>query len=115
MIFPLMSRSPLSAEHEVENILQKGRVNNQRDDITGALVFHSGCIAEVLEGPIARLETAFERIKQEERHGDVSLLAIEPIEARSFPNWAMGFVGASLSRKPPEEIKAAARTLDNLK
>lgn len=79
----------------VEDILAKSRVNNERDEITGALLFNAGCFAQVLEGPLGRVEAAFERIQQDERHGDVSLLALEPIDRRSFPNWAMGFIGAS--------------------
>jgi hypothetical protein len=79
----------------VEEILAKSRVNNHRDEITGALLFNAGCFAQVLEGPLERVEAAFERIQQDERHGDVSLLALEPINRRSFPNWAMGFIGAS--------------------
>jgi hypothetical protein len=80
---------------EVENILAKSRFNNVRDDITGALMFNAGCFAQVLEGPLEQIEAAFERIQQDERHGEVSLLTMEPIDARSFPNWAMGFVGLS--------------------
>jgi hypothetical protein len=79
----------------VEQILDKSRHNNVRDDITGALLFNSGCFAQVLEGPLDNVEAAFERIQQDARHGEVSLLALDPIAARSFPNWAMGYVGAS--------------------
>jgi hypothetical protein len=42
------------------------------------------------------IEDTFERIQQDERHGDVSLLAFEPTSHRSFENWSMAFVGASL-------------------
>lgn len=80
---------------EVANILEKSRVNNARDGITGALLFNAGCFAQVLEGPLVAVEATFERIQQDERHGDVSLLALEPQEERSFPNWAMGFIGMS--------------------
>lgn len=79
----------------VDNILAKSRANNVRDQITGALLFNAGCFAQVLEGPLENVEAAFERIQQDDRHGDVSLLALDPITARSFPNWAMGFVGTS--------------------
>jgi hypothetical protein len=82
-------------EGEVTNILARSRENNVRDGITGALLFNAGCFAQVLEGPLNSVETAFERIQQDERHGEVSLLALEPINSRSFPNWAMGFVGES--------------------
>lgn len=79
----------------VDDILAKSRTNNVRDQITGALLFNAGCFAQVLEGPLDRIEAAFERIQQDERHGEVSLLTLEPIAMRSFPNWAMGFVGLS--------------------
>nr|WP_325264838.1 BLUF domain-containing protein [uncultured Rhizobium sp.] len=79
----------------VDEILAKSRVNNLRDEITGALLFNAGCFAQVLEGPLERVEAAFERIQQDERHGDVSLLAVDPISHRYFPNWAMGFIGTS--------------------
>ena len=79
----------------VEDILAKSRCNNVRDRITGALLFNAGCFAQVLEGPLGTVEETFERIQQDDRHGEVSLLMLEPIERRSFPNWAMGFVGLS--------------------
>jgi hypothetical protein len=79
----------------VDDILEKSRTNNTRDQITGALLFNAGCFAQVLEGPLESVEAAFERIQQDDRHGDVSLLALDTITTRSFPNWAMGFVGAS--------------------
>jgi hypothetical protein len=82
-------------ETSVQDILAKSRVNNARDGITGALLFNAGCFAQVLEGPLSSVEAAFERIQQDERHGEVSLLTLEPIPERSFPNWAMGFVGLS--------------------
>lgn len=77
----------------IDDILDRSRRNNQRDGITGALMFNAGCFAQVLEGPLDGVEAAFERIQQDERHGEVSLLAMEPIAVRSFPDWAMGFVG----------------------
>lgn len=80
---------------EVNDILARSRENNARDEITGALMFNAGCFAQVLEGPLDKVEAAFERIQQDERHGEVSLLGLEEVAARSFPNWAMGFVGLS--------------------
>jgi hypothetical protein len=84
-----------SFSENIDQILASSRRNNVRDDITGALLFNSGCFAQVLEGPLEKVEAAFERIQQDDRHGEVSLLALDQIEARSFPNWAMGYVGSS--------------------
>ena len=78
------------------SILAKSQVNNQRVGVTGALMFNSGCFAQVLEGAQSAVEEVFERIQQDDRHGDVSLLSFEPATARAFANWSMGFVGASV-------------------
>ncbi len=80
----------------ITSILAKSQVNNQRVGVTGALMFNSGCFAQVLEGSRSAVEEVFERIQQDERHGEVSLLAFDPTPARAFENWSMGFVGASV-------------------
>jgi hypothetical protein len=80
----------------VGNILAASRHNNAKASITGALMFNGGCFGQVLEGDRAALETTFERIQQDERHGDVSVLAFQPVEARIFGQWSMGFVGAQV-------------------
>ncbi|MDB5590914.1 BLUF domain-containing protein [Enterovirga sp.] len=87
---------PGALEAAINGILAKSRANNAKAGVTGALMFNSGCFAQVLEGPREAVEEVFERIQQDERHGDVSLLAFGPAEARSFENWSMGFVGASV-------------------
>ncbi len=93
-------------------ILAASRRNNGADAITGALMFNSGCFAQVLEGPLEKVEETFERIQQDPRHGEVSLLALEPVEARSFPDWSMGFVGASLDDAARFEEVASASGFD---
>ncbi len=80
----------------ITSILAASRANNERDGVTGALMFNSGCFAQVLEGPREAVEAVFERIQQDERHGDVSLLAFVSTPARAFGTWSMGFVGASV-------------------
>ncbi len=89
--------SPDVVAEEISGILQTSRLNNARVAVTGALMFNAGCFAQVLEGPRAEVESTFERIQQDERHGDVSLLAFEPSQARSFDSWSMAFVGTSVS------------------
>ncbi len=79
----------------IEAILDASRANNSKVGVTGALMFNSGCFAQVLEGPRDAVEATFERIQQDERHGDVSLLAFGPVADRAFETWSMGFVGGS--------------------
>ncbi len=86
--------APADVSAQIRTILDASRRNNAVAGITGALMFNAGCFAQVLEGRRDILETTFERIQQDDRHGDVSVMAFEPIEARNFGHWSMGFVGA---------------------
>lgn len=92
-----VTEGPEALEQAITSILATSRVNNARVDVTGALMFNAGCFAQVLEGSRDAIETIFERIQQDERHGDVFLLAFVPVTERAFESWSMGFVGASVS------------------
>ena len=86
------SATDLSAA--VEDILKVSQHNNAKAEVTGALMFNAGCFGQVLEGRREDVASTFERIQRDTRHGDVSLLAFEPIGSRGFGGWSMGFVGA---------------------
>ncbi|QQP92881.1 BLUF domain-containing protein (plasmid) [Skermanella sp. TT6] len=81
----------------VRQILASSRSNNARAGVTGALLFNSGCFAQVLEGPSPAVTETFERIQWDERHSEVLVLEYAPVAARSFPDWSMSFVGADRS------------------
>jgi len=92
------SRNRIRGDADVQaaamrGILATSRQNNARAEVSGALMFNAGCFGQVLEGPRRAIETTFERIQRDPRHGEVSLLAFEPTPARSFANWSMAFVG----------------------
>ncbi|MEG4416909.1 BLUF domain-containing protein, partial [Microcoleus sp. C2C3] len=96
LVYYSANRIPSANEHfrsEVDQILAKSRRNNALVDLTGALMFSAGYFGQVLEGPQAAIEATFERIQQDPRHGDVSLLEFVPVAARSFDKWAMAYVG----------------------
>ena len=79
----------------IAGLLAVSKRNNARVGVTGALLFNGGSFAQVLEGSRAAVEATFERIQRDPRHSDVSVLQCEPVAARGFPNWSMGFVGDS--------------------
>ncbi len=91
-------------QEEIEAILAKSRANNARDGVTGGLLFSDGCFAQVLEGPLANVETAFERIQCDPRHKDVTVLQAGPIETRGFPDWSMAFTGAAKAVSPVAKV-----------
>ena len=77
----------------VDQILTTSQRNNAAVGVTGALMFTDGLFAQVLEGERAAIETVFERIQLDDRHGEVQLLSFGPAHTRVFPAWSMAFVG----------------------
>jgi hypothetical protein len=95
----LIPESAANTVAEIEAILSAAQRNNAIYGITGALIFNSGIFAQVLEGPRGGIETIFERIQRDPRHGEVNILAFEPTMRGVFPSWSMGFLGRSLERR----------------
>lgn len=72
-------------------ILFDARRCNTRDDITGALLCRDDLFLQLLEGPSAAVEAAYERIRRDDRHIEVRELLRRQIgeDARMFGAWAM--------------------------
>ena len=92
----LIIGSPEELALSIHGMLASSRRNNPRADVTGALMFNGGCFAQVLEGSSSNVEHVFERIQQDDRHGDVSVLSFSPVASRHFGNWSMSFAGTSV-------------------
>ncbi len=73
-------------------ILMEARSSNQRNQITGVLVFAEGRFLQVIEGDEASVANIMTRISLDPRHEDVRILHEGVIESRSFPNWLMAYV-----------------------
>ena len=84
---------------DLRQILAKSAVNNQRDGLTGALVFSHGVFLQVLEGRREALNITFRRLWSDPRHSDISLIGIEPIAARAFTNWSMAYIDDAKATK----------------
>ncbi|HTV18043.1 MAG TPA: BLUF domain-containing protein [Polyangiaceae bacterium] len=81
-------------ELELSRLLLQARRNNERSTITGLLLYHERSFLQVLEGEGGVIDTVFARIERDERHTRVSVLVRQPVPARQFADWAMGFVAA---------------------
>ena len=89
-------KAPLLEEGDavgVEQILTVSRRNNARVGVTGALMFNSGCFAQVLEGGQTLVETTFNRIAFDPRHSGIVVLQAEAAAELNFPHFSMDFVG----------------------
>ncbi len=80
-------RALLGQLREIVSVSQR---NNQRDGITGYLIFDKTWFLQVLEGEHSAIFTTYRRIEKDSRHGTVTLMQTRPIPARQFPNWTMG-------------------------
>lgn len=85
---PLRSRA-----EQVADVIAISAANNQRDDITGGLVYDDKWFVQVLEGPDPVISRAFERILRDPRHSDVALVNMQPIAMRRFGAWWMADAG----------------------
>ena len=83
-----------SAQHieaEIHAIVATARVKNQEACISGALLFNGWAFAQVLEGPLAAVESVFEAIQCDDRHSDVVMLRNAVSESRVFADWSMAY------------------------
>lgn len=76
----------------LRDILATSQKNNERDGITGALVFTGAVFLQCLEGDRAMVNKTYHRIVPDDRHGDPQILALEEIVERDFSDWSMGYL-----------------------
>ncbi len=75
---------------DLNTIMDASNRNNQRDGITGALLFDTLWFIQVLEGEREAISATLRRIMGDERHDGVTVMDARPIAARAFGNWWMG-------------------------
>ncbi len=83
--------NPNLAEKDTADILAKARDFNSKNDITGCLLFHNNEFIQILEGDKKILQDLIEKIKKDDRHSNVMVLAENTIEKRVFDKWSMAY------------------------
>jgi hypothetical protein len=95
---------------ELADILRVSRANNQRDRITGMLLYKDGNIMQLLEGPKAEVEALIEKLRRDHRHHGVQLLLEDHAAQRQFDNWAMAF--RKFETNEPQELEGRSDFLE---
>jgi hypothetical protein len=72
-------------------LLAKSRERNEREGITGMLLFKDGHFMQVVEGEDEAVKRLHDRIQADPRHRGIVTVDGGPIEARRFADWRMGF------------------------
>lgn len=99
------SDNPTGVEPEVGRILQQSRRNNKPKEIGGVLCYGDGHFLQCLEGDREVVEELYERLHDDERHRDVTLLRKTPVQTRQFKLWAMKYF--SIDEKVKRELDQA--------
>jgi hypothetical protein len=77
---------------ELRDLLASSRAHNERDGITGMLLYKNGNFMQVLEGEEAAVRALHARITADRRHHGVVTIDSGHTEHRQFKDWSMGFV-----------------------
>lgn len=92
------SAAPGLSLAEIDALLIEARRRNEQDGITGVLLFGGGNFMQYFEGPRAAAEALLARLLRDKRHFDMHLIMNDPVEARRFSSWAMGFLTGEATR-----------------
>jgi hypothetical protein len=78
-------------EADIAAILTQARANNQRDGLTGALLYHGGRFIQIIEGPDEVLLSRYATIAADPRHHVIQVVRQQRVAERQFAEWTMGF------------------------
>ncbi len=79
------------APKDVESILASSERNNIATGVTGLLLFDGERYIQILEGLPSRVDTLFDTIQADSRHGQIELLHKGNISVRAFKDWRMAY------------------------
>jgi diguanylate cyclase (GGDEF)-like protein len=82
---------------DLVNLMLSARARNERNQVTGMLLYKDCRFMEVLEGEESTVRKIFADIEKDSRHKNIDTLRAEGITFRAFPNWTMGFQNSNPS------------------
>jgi hypothetical protein len=85
------SAAPSFQEYDIPALLERARMANAERDLTGMLLYIDGSFFQVLEGDAAAVDEVYGQILLDSRHTLITMIIREPVAARSFSEWTMGF------------------------
>lgn len=91
---------------DIDSLLVQSRARNERDGLTGVLLFGGGNFMQYVEGPGAAVDALRSRIATDRRHYDVHYILHSPLDRRRFTAWTMGFLSAE-----PRKLRAQYESL----
>jgi Sensors of blue-light using FAD len=101
-MFPvsLTYTSEMTVSTDFLDILEVSRIRNERDGITGVLLFCNNSVVQCLEGSREAVNQTYARIVRDKRHQNPLLLDYRVISTRLFSTWSMGYMPESSVTRP---------------
>lgn len=93
-MFSLVYRSvatPVFGRSQIQEMLEKARQFNQKNKITGCLLYYQGEFIQYIEGSQVKVLKLFDKIQRDDRHTEVEILSHSHIEGREFEEWHMAY------------------------
>lgn len=88
-VIVVSSAPPEASEHDAVQLLNEARKANRQNDVSGMMIYTTGCFLLALEGEAAKVDVACRMIFSGKR--DMKAIFREGIAEREFPEWTMGF------------------------
>ncbi|BDG74018.1 BLUF domain-containing protein [Roseomonas fluvialis] len=107
---------PLS-DLDLKSLLRTAQARNQREAITGVVLYDSSHFFQWLEGPPAGVERVMESIRNDNRHRDLEILTKGAAPQRRFDGWDMKLAapGASATSLRSEALEPPRDIIDGLR
>jgi len=96
LIYTSIAREGIQMQ-DLREILDKARECNQRNGITGLLLFKNNRFMQLIEGDEAHVQELMEKIRSDHRHSNILVLQSDQAESRQFSDWSMAFRSPNLS------------------
>ncbi|MFO6446665.1 BLUF domain-containing protein [Erythrobacter sp. NE805] len=93
---------------ELIRLLYHARLSNEARGLSGVLLHSQGRFLQILEGRTWKLLSSFEKIRQDQRHRDVTVVWERSIAAPTFPGWPIRYFDDRNLFKAHAEMTAAA-------
>ena len=91
----LSTARKLFTDNDLLEMLTISVKNNTLRNVTGFLIYVEGRFIQVLEGKKTDVEFIFDKILNNNRHHQITVLEKHNIKKRNFETWSMGFKSLS--------------------
>ncbi len=106
------------SKEELNALISEARYNNNKNQVTGILLYMNNTFLQYIEGPEKNIDTLYNKILKDDRHHSLSILesGLKPI--RQYEDWTMLFkkVSSQESDQLLQSLKTSEKdvSFDNL-